>query len=52
MITNNHKDGNAKNPPVISKRSSNIDLLRVLAIIAVIIIHYNNDDIGGGYEIC
>lgn len=29
-------------------RSSNIDLLRVLAIIAVIMIHYNNDDIGGG----
>ena len=50
MITNNHKDGNAKNPPFISNRSSNIDLLRVLAIIAVIIIHYNNDDIGGGYK--
>ena len=31
-------------------RSSNIELLRILSIIGVIILHYNNRTIGGGFE--
>ncbi|MBQ8868954.1 MAG: acyltransferase family protein [Oscillospiraceae bacterium] len=30
-------------------RSSNIELLRILAILGVIILHYNNSSIGGGF---
>ena len=31
-------------------RQSNIELLRIFAIIGVIILHYNNKDIGGGFN--
>lgn len=30
-------------------RESNLELLRILAILGVIILHYNNSDIGGGF---
>ena len=33
------------------ERQSNIELLRVLAIVGVVILHYNNPTIGG-VEIC
>lgn len=33
-----------------SSRSSNIELLRIIAILGVIILHYNNSDIGGGFK--
>lgn len=32
-------------------RESNIELLRILAMLGVIILHYNNRDIGGGFFI-
>ena len=33
-----------------SKRQSNIELLRIVAACGVIILHYNNPNIGGGYK--
>lgn len=33
------------------ERQSNIELLRILAIMGVIVLHYNNPVIGGGYNI-
>lgn len=33
-----------------SKRKSNIELLRILSMLGVIILHYNNKTIGGGYS--
>lgn len=35
--------------PKKSVRDSNIELLRILAILGVIILHYNNDTMGGGF---
>ena len=35
---------------VKKERQSNIELLRILLIIGVIILHYNNKTIGGGFE--
>ncbi|MBQ5815831.1 MAG: acyltransferase family protein [Oscillospiraceae bacterium] len=32
-------------------RSSNIELLRILAILGVIVLHYNNSSIGGGFAV-
>ena len=32
-------------------RESNIELLRILAMLGVIILHYNNPSIGGGYRL-
>lgn len=32
-------------------RESNIELLRVIAMIGVILLHYNNPTIGGGYHL-
>lgn len=32
-------------------RESNIELLRILAMLGVIILHYNNPSIGGGYHL-
>lgn len=34
----------------MSKRSSNIELLRILAIMGVIVLHYNNINMGGGFR--
>lgn len=34
------------------QRDSNIELLRILAIIGVIVLHYNNPAIGGGVSVC
>lgn len=34
------------------ERQSNIELLRVLAIMGVIVLHYNNPVMGGGYFVC
>ena len=33
-----------------NKRQSNIELLRILSMLGVIILHYNNKTIGGGYS--
>lgn len=33
-----------------SLRSSNIELLRIVLILFVLIEHYNNTDVGGGYD--
>lgn len=33
-----------------SDRQSNIELLRILAIAAVIVLHYNNANIGGDWH--
>lgn len=30
------------------QRNSNIELLRIMSMIGVIILHYNNPEIGGG----
>lgn len=35
---------------VKQERQSNIELLRILAMLGVIILHYNNESIGGGYS--
>ena len=35
---------------VKKERQSNIELLRILLIIGVIILHYNNKTMGGGFE--
>lgn len=32
----------------IKQRNSNIELLRIMSMIGVIILHYNNPGIGGG----
>ena len=40
---------NAITPPK-KQRSSNIELLRILTMLGVIILHYNNADIGGGLK--
>ena len=32
-------------------RESNIELLRILAMLGVIILHYNNPSVGGGYRL-
>ena len=32
------------------QRQSNIELLRILAILGVILLHYNNDSSGGGFR--
>ncbi len=34
----------------MSNRSSNIELLRIFAILGVIVLHYNNADMGGGFR--
>lgn len=34
----------------IKQRNSNIELLRIMSMIGVIILHYNNPGIGGGAE--
>lgn len=33
-----------------SKRNSSVELLRILSILGVVILHYNNKDIGGGFK--
>lgn len=33
-------------------RSSNIEVLRILAILGVLVLHYFNAEIGGGYKVC
>lgn len=35
-----------------NKRQSNIELLRILSMLGVIILHYNNKTIGGGVTVC
>ena len=43
--------GSEKNKPQRSKgRDSNIELLRIIAMLGVIILHYNNASIGGGFK--
>lgn len=39
---------NITTPTKQTPRSSNIELLRIFAILGVIILHYNNKDLGGG----
>lgn len=33
----------------MKERNSNIELLRIFAILGIIVLHYNNEDIGGGF---
>lgn len=35
-----------------AERQSNIELLRVLAILGVVVLHYNNPVLGGGHDLC
>lgn len=35
---------------ITKERNSSVELLRILAIIGVIILHYNNSMVGGGFE--
>lgn len=35
---------------ITQERQSNIELLRLIAIVGIIILHYNNSDIGGGFR--
>lgn len=35
-----------------AERQSNIELLRILTMCGVVILHYNNETIGGGARLC
>ena len=35
---------------IIKQRNSSIELLRIISIIGVVILHYNNGEIGGGFK--
>lgn len=46
----NNRVASSKILPKTPSRASNIELLRIITILGVIILHYNNESIGGGYK--
>ena len=33
----------------VTKRQTNIELLRIISMLGIIVLHYNNSDMGGGF---